>query len=175
DRAVRFYRRYFWTFILIASPPILTGMVFTIAWTSLARWLFITGNTLNQEEYFLYYLFTGLGSMFIWFTVTTATLVVMGGASRNFVRHLLYGEAITFRETYANTRSRLWPLIAASVLVIFLVGIISFFLFYFTIFVWSIAFGIAVLIFQYVPALMAIVSIILTVGILGGGIFLFFW
>src|SRR5690606_29405495 len=54
-------------------------------------------------------------------------------------------------------------------------GIISFFLFYFTIFVWSIAFGIAVLIFQYVPALMAIVSIILTAGILGGGIFIFFW
>ena len=40
DRAVRFYRKNFWTFIWIAAPPVLIGTLISVAWTMLARNLF---------------------------------------------------------------------------------------------------------------------------------------
>ena len=49
----------------------------------------------------------------------------MGGASRNFVRHLLFGEPVTFRETYKNVWSRLGGLAAASVIIAVLLGVIG--------------------------------------------------
>ena len=117
DRAVRFYRQFFWTLVLIASPPVIVGTVISVAWTIAAREIFsIQANRYSAENIF-YMLFVWFGSIVIWLTETIATLVVMGGASRNFVRHLLFEEPITFGETYRNTWKRLGGLTFASTLI----------------------------------------------------------
>jgi hypothetical protein len=59
----------------------------------------------------------------------------MGGASRNFVRHLLFGEAVGFGETYKNTARRLGGLIVASIFITILIGFIGIIVFYFGLFI----------------------------------------
>ena len=103
DRAVRFYRGNFWTFVLIAAPPVIVGTLISVGWTFLARSLFEVGGSATGIDRTFYYMFVWLGSLVIWFTQTVAVLSVMGGASRNFVRHLLFSEPLSFRQTYANT------------------------------------------------------------------------
>lgn len=174
DRSVRFYRRFFWTFILIASPPMIAGMVITVAWTSFARWLFLGGGSVTPDTYFAYYMFVWFGSLAIWFTQTAATLVVMGGAARNFVRHLLYGEPITFRETYANVRRRLGGLTGASILISIIVGVIGVVIFYFTLIAAMFGLGIAALVFRAIPLLVAVVGTAVVLVILSLGALLFF-
>ena len=98
DRAVRFYRSNFWTFVLIAAPPVVVGTLISVGWTILGRELFSVGSYQDPFEKVLYYLFLWSGNVFIWLVETVAALVVMGGASRSFVRHLLFGEPVTFKE-----------------------------------------------------------------------------
>ena len=114
DRAVRFYRKYFWTFVSIAAPPVVAGTLISVGWTILARQIFTIGPDKYSADNIFYAVFLWLGSVAIWLIETVATLVVMGGASRNFVRHLLFGEAITFSATYRNAKSRLAGLVTAS-------------------------------------------------------------
>ena len=113
DRAVRLYRRHFLTLIRIAAPPVLisaTGSTFTtIAFREIAA----TGSTARMLLYILMILGGGLvivcGSLF--------SLIVMGGATRNLVAHLLSGEPVSFRATYRAVKSRFWGLLGASLLV----------------------------------------------------------
>ena len=86
DRAVRFYRRNFWTFVLIAAPPVVVGTLISIGWTILGRKLFSVGLSNDSGDMIVYYLFAWFGTIVIWLTETVATIAVMGGASRNFVR-----------------------------------------------------------------------------------------
>src|SRR5215212_7425599 len=130
DRAVRFYRQNFWTFVFIAAPPVITGTLISVGWTFLARSLFSVSTANNAFDLTLYYLFVWLGSVVIWFTEIVATLSVMGGASRNFVRHLLFNEPLTFRETYVNTWKRLAGLLAASSIIAILLGTVGFVVLY---------------------------------------------
>ena len=116
DRAVRLYRKHFWTFVLIAAPPVVVGTLFSIGWTMLGRALFFVGTSFDPAEMVSFQLFTWLGGMIIWLVETVAILTVMGGASRNFIRHLLFDEPISFGETYRNTRKRVFGLIVASML-----------------------------------------------------------
>ena len=37
DRAVRFYRKFFWTFVLIAAPPVIVGTLVSVGWTITGR------------------------------------------------------------------------------------------------------------------------------------------
>jgi hypothetical protein len=122
----------------------------------------------------IYYLFTGLGNLVIWLAETVATIMVMGGASRNFVRHLLFGEPITFRETYKNTGKRLGGLFAASTITSILLGITGFIIFYFGLIVAFIAMAIAVAAFASIPFLAFIVSFALCSVIVVGTGWLFF-
>jgi hypothetical protein len=46
------------------------------------------------------------------------TLVVMGGATRTLVAHLLRNEPVTARATYAAVRARFWGLLGASFIVL---------------------------------------------------------
>jgi hypothetical protein len=107
DRAIRLYRQNFWTFIQIASPPVIIGSIFSFLWTLLARNIF-TGKT--EDEIIGYYLFSWFGGSIIWFIEFILTFVVVGGASRNLVRNLLWNEKFSFRETYKNVKSRFWAL-----------------------------------------------------------------
>lgn len=174
DRAVRFYRKNFWTFVWIAAPPILIGAVFSIVWMALARQMFSIDARRDEIESLSYVMFVGFGSLVIWLVEAVAVLTVMGGAARNFVRHLLFGEAITFRETYKNVKKRFFGLATASAIITVLLGFIGLFIFYFGIFIAVFAVMIAALALSFSPFLTVIVSIFLSIGIIFLAGWLFF-
>ncbi len=175
DRAVRFYRKNFWTFILIAAPPVIVGTVVSVVWTTAARELVLTGGDASVVDTTLYFIFRRLGSVLIWLTETVATLVVMGGASRNFVRHLLFGEAITFKETYRNAAGRLGGLIVASIMITLLLGAVGAAIFYFAALFIIIIVGVAFwAIGDIVPVAAFIVALVGGLAVAGGAIWLFF-
>ncbi len=66
DRAVRFYRKNFWTFVWIAAPPIIIGTLISVSWMFLRREIFSVGSSRDPSEMVFYYLFTGLGNLVIW-------------------------------------------------------------------------------------------------------------
>lgn len=174
DRAVRFYRKYFWTFVLIASPPVILGTIISVAWTVLGRQIFSPGADKNSIESTFYVLFLWFGSVIIWLSETIATLVVMGGASRNFVRHLLFGEAITFRETYLNTGRRLGSLIVASTMITVLVGAIGLIIFYFGGTISVLLIFLIAWLFSAVPVVAVLLSILFGGAAFMGTMWLFF-
>ena len=127
DRAVRFYRQNFTKFLLIAAPPVVGGAFVSVLWMLLTNYLFPTGRGTDEIQVFSYALTLTTGTILILFFEAVATLAVMGGASRNFVRHLLFGEPISFRQTYRNAWLRLPSLVAAGALLIaffLIVGVI---------------------------------------------------
>src|SRR5262249_27724407 len=122
DRAIRLYRRHFFTLIRIAAPPVLVAaggsVLVTIAIRQISRTTF--GSSLAL--FLLLLLFGGL--LFIGGHVFN--LIVMGGATRNFVMHLLWNEPVSVRTTYAAVRSRFGSLLMATLLVIGWITIASF-------------------------------------------------
>jgi len=174
DRAVRFYRRNFWTFVFIAAPPVITGTVISVGWTFLSRSLFSVSSASDAVDLTFYYLFVWLGTIVIWFVETVATLSVMGGASRNFVRHLLFNEPLTFRETYANTWKRLAGLITASSIIAIVLGTVGFVVFYIGFLIGALLIFLAVAALQMVPPLAVLVSVLLGAATAFGTIWLFF-
>jgi hypothetical protein len=114
DRTVRLYRRHFTTLVGAAAPPVvasaLGGVLFTVGWreASLAE----SGALLA-----LYVAFIVVGVLLAWLG-RFAFLLVMGGASRNLVLHLLWGEPVSARAIYRNVRSRFWGLVGALLLII---------------------------------------------------------
>ena len=163
DRAVRFYRQNFWMFVLIAAPPIIVGTIISIGWTTLGRSIFSVKSAYD-DEYLFYSLFTWMGNLFIWLVESIVALTVMGGASRNFVRHLLFDEPITFRETYKNVRERFFSLIGASTFLTMMLGFVGLIIFYFGLFVGLIAIGITVALLWFSPFLATVISIVLGMG-----------
>jgi hypothetical protein len=118
DRAVRMYRRHFLTLIRIAAPPVLVSAlgstITTIAW----RQLTATPSELDMALYVLMLmsgiLITICGSLF--------SVIVMGGATRTLVAHLLWNEPVSARATYRAVKSRFGGLLGASVLVAIWIG-----------------------------------------------------
>lgn len=174
DRAVRFYRNNFWTFFWIAAPPILFGTILSIGWTILGREFFSSGATKRIEDEIFSILFSTIGTVVIFSFQIVALLVVMGGASRNFVRHLLFGETVTFRETYSNVKTRLGGLIIASFLIVFLLGFIGVILFYVGLAIALIVIGIIITVFQSFPPLMIPLSSVFGGAVLFGTGWVFF-
>ena len=175
DRAVRFYRNNFWTFLWIAAPPIVVGTLISVAWTIAGGRIFSAGAYRGgSSETIAYYLFVWLGALLIWLTETVATFTVMGGASRNFVRHLLFGEPVTFGETYRNAVSRLGGLIAASGLISVLLGVVGIIVFYFAFFLIIIIAAIAAAAFSFSPFAAFIVSLAAALAVGFGALWLFF-
>jgi hypothetical protein len=174
DRAVRFYRQNFLTFVLIAAPPVVAGTIISVGWTVLARSLFERSSSYDPLETIGYYLFVYLGSLIIWFTESVATLAVMGGASRNFVRHLLFGEPITFRETYRNMWSRIAALIVASTIIVVLLGVLGVIIFYFGLAIGGAITFLAVMALANVPPMAAVVGAALGAATVVGTVWLFF-
>lgn len=162
DRAVRFYRKNFWTFVAIAAPPIFVGTWVSIFWGYLGRSLFNVGTTRDEAELTLYYFFIALGNLVILFVEAVVVLSVMGGASRNFVRHLLFGEPITFRETYKNTKNRLGGLIAASAIIVLLLSLTGYLILIVGVVIALMLIGIVVAVFSFSTVLTAIFSVILS-------------
>jgi hypothetical protein len=174
DRAVRFYRRNFWTFVFIAAPPVIAGTIISVGWTFIARSLFTISESPNTLNVSLYHMFIWLGSLVIWFTETVATLSVMGGASRNFVRHLLFNEPITFRETYSNTWKRLGALLVASSIISIVLGTIGVVVFYIAFIVGALAIFLVAATLSAIPPLAILVGGVLILAVMIGTIWLFF-
>ena len=161
DRAVRFYRNNFWTFVWIAAPPIVAGTIISIAWTMLSR-ILLAGGSANTEAVTFRVIFAWLGGFLIWLIESIAVLTVMGGASRNFVRHLLFGEPITFRETYRNVLERLFGLIAASATLSILLGFSGLIIVYLGFIVGFLAVLATIGVLSFSPFLTFIVSLVLS-------------
>jgi hypothetical protein len=174
DRAIRLYRNNFWTFVWIASPPIVLGTLFTIGWTMLGRELFSFGAQRTPDDYVFAWLFTTFGNLVIWLIETVAMLSVMGGASRNFVRHLLFGEPMTVRDTYRNTWTRLPGLIAVSTIITLLLSVVGGAIFLLALTVASLVITIVVWAFGFSEFLSFTLSALLVLATAFGAGWLFF-
>ncbi len=174
DRAVRFYRKFFWTFVLISAPPVVVGTTISLVWTLIGRQVFNVGADRYSAEITFYYFFLWFGNILIWLTETIATLVVMGGASRNFVRHLLFGEAITFRETYKNTWARLGGLIVGSSILTAVLGTLGFVIFYFGMIVGMLLIMMIIAFLSAIPIVAFVLSVAVGLTVAFGTIWLFF-
>ena len=113
DRAVRLYRRYFLTLIGIAAPPVLVSALGSTLMTIGFRSFSITA---SSERLLLYALMIGVG-VIVAICGSLFSLIVMGGATRNLVAHLLSGEPVSARSTYRAIKSRFWGLLGASILI----------------------------------------------------------
>ena len=174
DRAVRFYRKNFRTFFFIAAPPVVLGTVVSVAWRFLASELFSAGSRIDQDDLFFYYAFLSLGALFIWLTEIVATMAVMGGASRNFVRHLLFREPIAFVATYRNTWARVGGLICISALIAAVLGFFGFIVFYIVLIAATLGIVLIAWAFSFLPSVAFIVSVAYGLAVVAGGLWLFF-
>jgi hypothetical protein len=114
DRAVRLYRRHLFVLIRTAAPPCIMVAAGWILFSITLRRIFYASET----EYFFIYLLLWFLSIGIMLGGYLFTVVVMGGATRTLVAHLLRNDPVTARSTYAAVRSRFWGLFLASILVL---------------------------------------------------------
>jgi hypothetical protein len=115
DRAVRLYRRHLFILIRIFAPPVIVAAAGWILTTISFRQLFIVSNEIELVGYFI---LLGVG-LVVTLGGHLFNLVVMGGATRNLVAHLLRNDPVSARATYDAVRARFWGLLGASVLVLF--------------------------------------------------------
>lgn len=113
DRAVRLYRRHFLTLIRIAAPPVLVSALGSTITTIAFRQLTATS---SDVRVLLYVLMLLVGILIV-FCGSLFSIIVMGGATRNLVAHLLWNEPVTARTTYRAVKSRFWGLLGASLMV----------------------------------------------------------
>ena len=114
DRAVRLYRRHLFVLIRTAAPPVIIVAAGWILLSISTRRIFIT----SSDTDLLLYVLLWLLSMVITLGGYLFILVVMGGASRTLVTHLLHNEPVTARATYNAVRARFWGLVVASLIVL---------------------------------------------------------
>lgn len=119
DRAVRLYRRHLFTLMRIAAPPVVVTAIGWVLGTIAWREIGVASSTSGVILYSLLLVGAGLviaaGHIF--------SLIVMGGASRNLVTHLLWNEPVLARTTYAAVRSRFWSLLGAALMVVLWLGV----------------------------------------------------
>jgi hypothetical protein len=113
DRAVRLYRHHFITLIGISAPPVLISTLGSVLWTIGWRELMATSSEASLAVYVTMLIAGGV----LLLTGTLLNLIVMAGATRNLVTHLLWNEPVSARTTYRNVRARFWGLLGASILV----------------------------------------------------------
>src|SRR3989440_4587666 len=118
DRAVRLYRRQFLTLIRIATPPVLVSALGSTMVTIAFRELSSTSSELRL----VMYVFVFIGGLVVTFCGSLFSLIVMGGATRNLVAHLVWNEPVTARTTYRAVKERFWGLLGASILVALWLG-----------------------------------------------------
>lgn len=114
DRAVRLYRRHLFTLIRIAAPPVIVSAIGSILVTIAWRRGFYTPSSTGLA---LYILVGALGLVLV-VGGQIFSLIVMGGAARNLVTHLLWNEPVSVRATYAAVRSRFWGLLGATIVMV---------------------------------------------------------
>jgi hypothetical protein len=114
DRAVRLYRRHLFVLIRTAAPPVIIVAGGWILFSICARKFFATSETSDLRLYGLLWVL----SVVIMVAGYLFVLVVMGGATRTLVAHLLRNEPVTAKATYNAVRMRFWGLLGASLIVL---------------------------------------------------------
>ncbi|HEY6121058.1 MAG TPA: hypothetical protein VIV66_13940 [Pyrinomonadaceae bacterium] len=114
DRAIRLYRRHLWTLMRIAAPPVVVSALGGILWTIAVHGL---TSTPSSTALVLYVLLI-LSALFLIGGGQIFNLIVMGGATRNLVAHLLKNEPVSARATYSVVRSRFWGLMGVTVIIV---------------------------------------------------------
>src|SRR4030095_16516091 len=114
DRSVRLYRRHLFTLMRIAAPPVIITAIGWVLWTVGKREIFSAPTTPSL----LLYGFLIFASLVLIICGHIFSLIVMGGASRNLVTHLLWNEPVLVRSTYAAVRSRFWSLLGATLMMV---------------------------------------------------------
>jgi hypothetical protein len=172
DRAVRLYRRHLLVLIRIAAPPVFISACGSVLWTISWRGFFST----PSELAFVVYVFLSIAAVTLLVGGHVFSLLVMGGASRNLVMHLLSNEPVLARTTYAAVRSRFWSLLGASVIMMLWLGLgfgVAFFGWYFVVIFVSVG---AFFLARWAPVWMsAIVGVIGFIGASALALWLFFF
>src|SRR5688572_6307730 len=119
DRAVRLYRRHLFVLIRTAAPPVIIAAAgWVVFWMTFQR-IFLTDDMSQLATYIVVSLLA-FGVMLAGYLFT---IVVMGGATRTLVAHLLRNDPVTARATYSAVRRRFWGLFGASIVVMVWIGV----------------------------------------------------
>lgn len=113
DRTIRLYRQHFMALIRASIPPVLLLALGSVLWGISVRALPLTQ---SGAWLALYAAMAGTG---LALTVLSYMLhfIVMGGASHNLVRNLLWDEPVSARAIYRRVRERFWGLVGATIAV----------------------------------------------------------
>lgn len=171
DRAIRLYRRHFSTLLRIASPPVIIWVFGSVLMAISWRDLWVTTETSSAGLYFLMWLsgFTLVVGGFLFM------MIVMGGAARNLVSHLLWNEPVSLKTTYINIKSKFGSLLGATIIVGIILTVFFVILFYCYILVLAVASaGVALLLSWAMPLLYVGLIIVGTVVTLAA-LWVFFW
>jgi hypothetical protein len=171
DRAVRLYRRHFLTLIRIAAPPV----VVSAAGSTLTTIAFRAIGATPSSARLLLYLLVAFGGSIVIGAGSLFSLIVMGGATRNLVAHLLWDEPVSFRSTYRAVKSRFWGLLGASILVAIWLGFCAWLSFMGFYLVFALLLVVGVAIGQVAPAwIIAVLSIFAGITAIVLALILFF-
>jgi len=122
DRAVRLYRRHFMTLVRIAAPPVVISALGTVLSNIGLREAQVTASETSLAVYILLL----CAGIVLRISGLLLSGIVLGGATRNLVAHLLWNEPVSVRTTYNNVRARFWPLLGATIVVGVLAGFFAF-------------------------------------------------
>jgi hypothetical protein len=114
DRAVRLYRRHLFVLIRTAAPPVIIATGGWLVFSLTFRRVFLS----EGGSELAFYLVLSMVALVVTFGGYLLTFVVLGGASRTLVAHLLRNDPVTARATYSAVRARFWGLIGASLIVL---------------------------------------------------------
>ena len=125
-----------------SAPPVIVSAAGTVLLTVSVRSMSFT----QSGGRLLLYIFLALLGWLMSFLGFLAQLIVMGGASRNLVMHMLLDKPVTARLIYRNVRSRFWKLLLATLAVVLCLIIAA--------------------VLATVPATVALILMLIVVGIL---------
>lgn len=172
DRAVRLYRRHFMTLVRASAPPIVVTAAGWVAMTIGLRSVWATEDSAKLIAYTALILTGGA----LWVGGYFFQLIVMGGASRNLVAHLLWSEKVSARAIYKSVRARFWPLVGGSFVVavwVVFVGLVVLFAAWFAL---TLAILVSVVAAMAFPSwFAALVTVVATGAVTLGSTILFFW
>jgi len=114
DRAVRLYRRHLFVLIRTAAPPCVVtaagSIMLSIGWRE--------GFQTSSSTALALYILLGLAGFGVAIAGSIFSFVVMGGAARVLVAHLLHHDVVTARAAYQAVRMRFWGLVLAALMVV---------------------------------------------------------
>ena len=98
------------TLIRIAAPPVVISAIGSVLMT-------ISNSSATKARLSGGDVLMALFGILLWAGGVLLNVIVMGGAARNLITHLLWNEPFSARTTYRNVRARFWGLLGASLIV----------------------------------------------------------